>query len=243
MSVSKTPPVDREIQLLRSHRDELVWSLEKADLLKFSEELCKFGVITKQVRSDFAALDCDRLDSKLRVRFILQQVCDKVRQDRPSFHLFLIVLSSFGREVKHVHDLLNEEYVKGEAGSTAESPKVQDTERCLTEQDIPDLVHDLADVAHKWKDVSIALRLPIRVREDHRCNDSSIVKLSNILNDWIAGNYLQPVTISTLKKVLAGPLVRLPTIAEKLSLDDPLPAPKRPRLELSLQDFAVRITY
>ena len=235
MSVAITPLVDRELQLLRSHRDELVWSLEKLDLLKFSEELCKFGIITKQVRSDFAALDCDRLDSKLRVRFILQQVFDKVRQDRPSFHLFLIVLSSFGREVKRVYDLLNEDV----EGSTAQ---IQVTDRCLTEQDIPDLIRDLADVAHKWEEISIALRLPPRVREDHRSRGSSIVKLSNILNDWIAGNYLQPVTISTLKKVLAEPSVGLPTTAEKLSIDDPLPNPKRPRMELSSQ-FAVRITY
>ena len=232
MSVAITPLVDRELQLLRSHRDELVRSLEKLDLLKFSEELCKCEVITQQVTSDFAALDCDRLDSKLRVRFILQQVFDKVRQDRrqdrPSFHSFLDVLSSFGREVKRVYDLLNE---------------IQVTDRCLTEEDIPDLIHDLADVAHKWEEISIALRLPARVREDHRSRGSSIVKLSNILNHWIAGNYLQPVTISTLKKVLAEPLVGLRTTADKLSIDDPLPDQKRPRLDLSSQDFAVRITY
>ena len=225
-----------EIKLIQ---DDLVLALEKIDLHKFSRELCEFGIVSKRVKENFSTLDCDRLDPKLRVRYLLQQVFDKVCQDNALFPAFLIVLSSVGKEVMHVYNYLNERCVKGEARTVGGPSQAHDNDRCLTEQDIPDLVTELASVAYKWEEISILLGLPDHVIEECRTGSSFMIKLRRSLHAWITGAHphVKRIALNTLKDILSGPSLGCSNLADQMTLADTLlPPPKRPCLSCNSQE-------
>ena len=59
---------------------------------------------------------------------------------------------------------------------------MQDTERCLTEDDISELIGELASAAHMWEDIGLALKIPLRIRVDIRKEGgSSIIQLNKAL--------------------------------------------------------------
>ena len=245
MSSEDDEKISKELTLLRTYRDTLTTCCEKLDLLKFSNGLCKLRIISLSVKEDFNSIDGERVDLSLRVRYILKIVFDKIRHDKVFFPALLEALSGCGRELKSVCDILNKEYQKHQkkpSGSVEEV--VQDPERPLTEDDIPDLMDPLASVAHKWEEISIGLRIPLATRvEIRRDVDSFVIKLNRVLHGWVSGDYLKPVTLNTLKSVLVKPMVGLSSVAETLSLEDPLPAAKNPQLNKCCYDSDLRIFY
>ncbi len=219
--------MSRELSVLMSYKDELTSALEKVDVL---DELCQCNIITEGMRSVCTTID-QRVHLKLRVKFLFQLICDKVRNDKAIFHVFLTMLSSLDREMDYLLLCLSEKYYNIETGSDKEPAQADVSDRILTEQDISYLMNELASVAHKWENIGIALNVPIAKLEEISGETSLVKKLYKILNVWIVeGTLLKPVTLKKLKEILKGPIVELPAIADNLEL---LPSLKRPRLDTS----------
>ena len=59
-------------------------------------------IVSKDVKEKIASLDHDHLDSDRKVRYLLQQVCERVREDDKVYDRLVRVLSRLGGGVKHV---------------------------------------------------------------------------------------------------------------------------------------------
>ncbi len=139
----------------------------------------------------------------------------------------LKILKSIG-ELKSVGENLKKLY------NVKEPTQVQVSDRILTEQDIPVLMNELASVAHRWKDIGIALNVPIAKLKNISNEESSKIKLYEILNVWLVeGTLLKPVTLTKFNEILKGPIVELPAIADKLCFINPLPSSNRLCLDIT----------
>ena len=230
------------LQVLLQHKANLESSLALEDLLKLTSELLKCRVVSKEIHNKYASLQ-DHLETDVMVRYLLQQVCERVREDNKVYDKLLRVLSKLGG-VKGVCEAMGKELERVE-GDKASSGAEVGGEMQLVEEDIPDLVELLVRGSHVWEEIGIALHLPKHKRSDCGEDKSSITRLSNILTTWILGDYdgaRRPATLNSLRKALASKTVGLGGIAQKLltykrSLD-PLPVTKKPRLS-----FATEIDY
>ena len=215
----------RECEHSVAPRGALLRALEGEDLEEMVELLHGYGLISADSKESFLSLQCDKARDdgrQLRGRYLLQLVYEKVRSHRFLFYRFLGCLKGGNK----VYDILREERA---TGSVEEAGEVQDTERCLTEDDITELIGVMASVAHLWEDISIALKIPINVQADIRKEGgSSKVQLYKALNYWVLGDCLKPVTTSTLKQALAGPIVGVASIADIIPTIKKPPAHNRP---------------
>ena len=192
------------------------------------------------MRETFRSIDCERVGVKLRVRYLLNLICDIISEDKSLLSVLLIVLSSYGGEMKSLSNVLNKEHQQGTTGMVGEG--TQDLESCLSEGDIPDLLESLANGAHKWEEISIALKLPLNTIEDIRtAGGSAVTKLNKVLHAWISGKFLKPVNLPVLKNVLAKSFVGLTNLADNLHLEDPFSESNRSSLDHSCPDSDIRI--
>ena len=195
--------------------------------MKFSEELCKYALISPKVNLLFAALDHDRLDSKLRIRYLLQLVDEGVRDNASLFNGFLEVLAGYGGCLEKLGRCLGEEGcvsgsgAKGQGqGQGAGKSQARSDADSLSEDDAADLMEILVGVSYKWEELGIALRLPRAVREECRSGSNNTLRLENILHSWLTGGHQRatPPTLKNLKQVLASELVGVADVA--LSLEE-----------------------
>ena len=207
------------LQVLLQYRDELALSLEDADLLKLSKQLTKCRVTSKEAHDKFSSLDKDneRLDTDVKVRYLLQQVCEGVRKDGKAYEKLVRELSRFGGAVRGVCEAMRKELDKAE-GEKASDEAVTASDTCLTEKDIPLVVELVVSGSHKWEEIGVALGLPTHVREECRNAGNNVLKLTKVLTEWISGNYegAKLATLTNLKTVLASKIVQLPVLGEKL---------------------------
>ena len=230
------------VQLLQLHGDSLRSHMKRMDLLHFCEKLCKFRIVSKQMRETFRSIDCERVEAELRVRYLFNLICYKISEDKALFSVLLIVLSSYNGEIRSLYKILSIEYHQRTKSMVGEAAQVQDLDRCLIEGDIPDLVESLASGSHKWEEISIALKFPLSTIEDIRiAAGSSVTKLNKVFHAWVSGNFLKPVNLSVLKNVLAKSFVGLPSLADNLHLEDIFPAYKRSWLDHSYSDSDIGI--
>ena len=93
-----------------------------------------------------------------------------------------------------------------------------DTQTYFSEGDTSVLSEILAEAAYQWEEIGISLQLPEAVLEECRSGSSDTVKLHEVLCKWIMGkySYAVPTTRQSLKRELAGPLVRRGNISKSL---------------------------
>ena len=133
------------LQVLLQHKANLESSLaleEEKDLLKLTSELLKYRVISKEIHNKYASLDQDHLETDVKVRYLLQQVCERVREDNNAYDKLLRVLSKLEGGVKGVCEAMRKELERVEGGKASSGTEVGN-EMQLVEQDIPDLVEFL----------------------------------------------------------------------------------------------------
>ena len=232
------------LQVLLQHKVNLESSLEEEeDLLKLTSELLKYRVISKEIHNKYASLDQDHLETDVKVRYLLQQVCERVRKDNNAYDKLLRVLSRLGGGVKGVCEAMRKELERVEGGKASSGAEVGN-EMQLVQEDILNLVEFLVPGSHFWDAIGIALNLPKHKRDDCGEGKNNVNRLSNILTTWILGDYdgARPATLNSLRKALTSKIVGLGDVARKLltykrSLD-PLPVTKKPRLS-----FATEINY
>ena len=99
--------------------ERLESSLEDTDLVKFSLKLLQSKIISKDVKDNFDCLDSDHLESDIKVRYLLQQVCERVREDDKVYDRLVRVLSRLGGGVKDVCEAMRKELDRIEAGKAS----------------------------------------------------------------------------------------------------------------------------
>ena len=233
-----------EIQILHEHQANLLSAFETQDTRVFSEDLCSFGLITDQMRRDFAALDIDaRLDERrqVRLRYLLQLVHVEVGQHKNKIHVLLDLLRNYSSKLRNLCQILK---VSLESLSTIQRgavDQVQDIDKCISEEDIPDLVEQLTPIADKWEEIALALKIPHHRRVDIRkSGKASIVQLGDVLHEWVTGSS-NAVTLSMLKKVMAGRIVNRPKLAAAISAMEPVS--KRSCLDYDYQGSDLTLSY
>ena len=191
--------------------------MEKIDVSKLSKDLLKNKVILKDVKDKFASLDEDHLSPSERVRYLLQQVCERVREDSKVYERLVSVLSSLGGGVKDVCEAMRKELDRVEGDkSSGGAGKVNEMQ--LAERDISCLMEFLVSGSHLWDEIGIALNLPKHKRDDCGKGSSNVARLSNILTAWIFGGHdgAIPATLDRLKAALASETVGLGNLAVSL---------------------------
>ena len=234
--------------ILRKYMERLESSLEDTDLVKFAFKLLEWKIISKDVKDKFVSLDHDHLDPDRKVRYLLQQVCERVRDEDKVYDRLVRVLSRLGGGVKDVCEAMRKELdrlVGGKASGGAEGGV------CLTERDIPCLVELLVTDRHKWEEISVALALPECVRFECRNLGSNPLKLTKVLREWISGSYknAKSATLENLREALSSEIVGLHNISLRLltfeKSVDPLPEVEtthsniRPQIYLQSYDTEV----
>ena len=174
---------------------------EKEDLVKLC---CNFGVISTEVKNKLEGLDPDkkRLPSKVRVRYLLQQVCDSCRQDGLVYDKFLRVLRELKLTVKEDGGVEENKVCKWAA---------RVGERCLNVQDISSLLEFITEY-HLWEEIGIGLGLPQSVIEQCRERSRYVLRLSSVFLEWtkLAGcDGVKPATLDSLREVLSSKTVGL----------------------------------
>ena len=94
-------------------------SLEDTDLVKFSLKLLHSKIISKGVKDNFDCLDNNHLEADIKVRYLLQQVCERVREDDKVYDKLVGVLSRLGGGVKDVCEAMRKELDRVEGGKAS----------------------------------------------------------------------------------------------------------------------------
>ena len=210
-------PNSCKLRALLQHRADLESCLEGTDLLKLSKELTKYRVMSKEFHVKFSSLDNEHLEIDVKVRYLLQQVCEGVRKDGKAYEKLVGVLSRLGGVVRGVCEAMRKELDKAE-GEQASDEAVTASDTCLTDKDIPQVVELVVSGSHKWEEIGIALGLPTNVREECRNAGNNVLKLTKVLTEWIVGSYkgARKAILTNLKIGLASEIVQLPVLGEKL---------------------------
>ena len=199
--------------LFKRFEEKLEPFLKEADLLKLSGDLLENRVISKDVKDKFGSLDQDHLSPDRRVRYLLQQVCERVKEDDKVYDRLVRVLSRLGGGVKDVC-----EAIKVEGGGA--SCRIElGSEQQLYEKDIQCLTESLVIGSYLWNEIGIALNLPKHKRDDcGKGSSSNVTSLSNILTAWILGCYdgTRPATLDNLRNALCSETVGLGKLAQRL---------------------------
>ena len=202
----------------RTLEEKLAALIDLEDLSQIGTEI---GTIPQSVKKSFVSLDSNSFDSTkpwlLKLRYLLLHVYDQelesgarqqwigalAKYGIPSYLLNLVALgnnrSSFA--VKFTLD--------------TPVPMLSDDPNTylFTESDVPDLTEILADIAYKWKEISLSLNLPENIRSDiattQLLTKSNIICLSSVLLEWIVGKYnsTDPPTLENLRKALVSKIV------------------------------------
>ena len=248
------PRANKECKILQAYHDDLVSQVSTIKLIEFSTELRRSVVISQEVNDVFAVLD-DKVDSKLRLRYLLQHVCEGVKHDVTVFHRFIKALAGYGGHVKLLARRLIAELYGSESGAGPEGEAQADGtcrsqavgyDISLLEDDIADLMEILVGVSYKWEELGIALHLPKAVREECRSASNNSLRLENILCKWLTGSYKRatPPTLKNLKQKLASELVGVVEVA--LSLEERFRESQKPFVTIPVTktlESSLRIVY
>ena len=203
-----------KFRILTVHKENLELLLIKTDVVKLSVELFRHKVITRELKDKLASLDNDQLEPDIKLRYLLQQVCERVREDDKVYDRLVKALSKLGGGVKDVCEAMKKELEGGKASGGAEAGPDQNLYEC----DISHLTEMLVSGSYLWEEIGIALNLPKHKRISCGKGDSDVVRLSNILTAWILGGHdsTRPTTLCTLRTALGSATVYLGNLAQKL---------------------------
>ena len=197
------PQPDQLVKMLHESQ-EVITALERHDIRELFKKMFRMCLVPASQDDLFNSLDLDRLDSELKVRYLLRLVCTKIREDGSVWDKFLKLLTKIGNQ--ELSENLSKQYTH-KSSHPLES-KQGDKDTIFGFQDVKLLLGLLVEVSHKWERVGLALGLPKYKIEDCRGNDN-VVSLSNILTCWICAddNIPAKTSLSSLKKALSKDIV------------------------------------
>ena len=207
------PQPDQLVNMLQESQ-EVITALEKHDIRELFKKMFRMSLVPASQKHLFNSLDLDRLDSELKVRYLLRLVCVKIREDGSVWDKFLKLLTKMGDQ--ELSENLSKQYTHT-SGHPIEYEQ-GDEAIVFGLQDVKLLLELLVEVSHKWERVGLALGLPKYKIDACRGNDN-VISLSNILTCWICADVNIPAktSLSRLKKALSGDIVGESRVA--LNLD------------------------
>ena len=218
------------------------------DLVKLPLKLLESRIISKDMKDKFVSLDQEHLDPDRKVRYLLQQVCERVREDGKVYDRLVRVLSKLGGDVKRVCEAMKE-LTRVEEGNASDGAEVG---VCLTETDIPVVVELIVSSSHKCEEIGIALGLPEYVRDEYKNDGTNPSKLTRCLTAWISGTYdgVKAGTVDSLKAALSSKIVGLPDLAQELdtfnnkvkSISEPTLLPLKCIPEIVFQSYDTEVS-
>ena len=209
---SVSPTKAQVLQLFQRHEKQLVTALSSTELLKLSNNLLKNVVITKEMRDIFASLDHDRLEPELRARYLLRHVLQRIECGCVMYNNLVRAFCGAGGCVRKVVWIISEELTRD---SNTVYPNITMT---LHSDDVPILITCLIQCSHKWEELGIAVGLPTHARIECGNAASNIIKLNNVLINWLTAAHPQAKkpTLTSLKMALASDLVEEGRLASNL---------------------------
>ena len=232
-------------QVLMDNLGKLESSFEEIeDLVKLPLKLLESRIISKDMKDKFVSLDQEHLDPDRRVRYLLQQVCERVREDGKVYDRLVRVLSKLGGDVKRVCEAMKE-LTRVEGGNASDGAEVG---VCLTETDIPVVIELIVSSSHKCEEIGIALGLPEYVRDEYKNDGTNPSKLTRCLTAWISGKYdgVKAGTVDNLKAALTSEIVGLSNIAQELdkfrNISEPTLSPVKCIPEIVYQSYETEVS-
>ncbi len=230
--------------VLLQHQEELESILDTADLYKLSQDLLKKKVLSEDSGHKFASLDPgpDHLEQEVKVRYLLQHVFERVREDGKVYNRLVKVLSRLGGRVRDECDAMNREVAK--ESTTCGGDRNDE----IALKDVPHLVQCLTSGSYAWEAIGIALEIPKHKLVDCGEGKDSVSRLNNILTVYVQADYegARPATVRRLKEALASDIVNQGVLVRKLPTHqsiDTLPDSKRPKLIIiSDQSYDTEVT-
>ena len=163
------------------------------------------------MKNKVSSLDIVGLDCRVCVRYLIRLVYESIQNNDVAWHRFIDVLDTFGNDAEQIRIRLKR--------GTAKHPKRHSMRNKREGNDfITKLMEIIVPCSHKWEEIGIALGLPRNVMEECRSGNSNVIRLYNVLYNWIVGcrEHALPVLLSNLKGALTGPVVGYGSIAAKL---------------------------
>ena len=218
-----------EVEILQHAEKKLLSALCLKDVTTLSVELLKNRLISKTVKNSFATLDRDNLNVDVRIRYLLQHVYDKVKQNCRCFHAFMEVL--LGLDLNDVCETLKEELRRwsflndidtesqlGHSSQTKKRSRISLGSKILNENDVCILTDILIEASHKWEEIGVSLRLLKYEVEECRKGGSNPLRLSNVVRTWLTSAHInaKPPTLDALSRALGSGVVGETSLADQL---------------------------
>ncbi len=233
--------------VLLQHQKELAYLLTSTlDLSHLFRKLLNNNVLSQDFGSKFSSLDPDpdHLEPEVKVRYLLQHVLERVREDGKVFKRLVGVLSRLGGKVKDECDAMN----RGVAQERTSSQGTKNDIKLVT-KDVPYLVKSLVLCSHLWEEIGIALDIPEYKRDDCKRNsEKNVIRLESLLRTYVQGDYegAEPATFNRLKDALAGDIVKRKVLAHRLEMptcesEHALPDTSSFELEILDQSYNIEV--
>ena len=210
----------QKLQVLHNFKEKVESVLEEYDFTKIVQELLRAGILDKNVKKELDCLDHDLLEKDLKVRYLLQNVYERMESDEHIYERLVRVLTKHGGCAKSLCEAMRKEMNKDEGDHA---------DLFLRDSDVPALTEVLVSGSHKWEEIGIAIGLPEYVKNDCGKGDRNPVRLTNILTAWIQGGHdgSSPPTLHNLRAALTGEIVGLPKLALSLNQFASLPGARQ----------------
>ena len=176
------------LKVLRDKEEELVHVLSLKDPVEVANNLFKKCVISDTMWDLFASLDHSSVEPQLEIRYLLRLVYKRLEDDGTVWDKFLNWLAGMGSTFSTVRMELQDQLERTTRSVEVTSAASGEAGAILTSEDAEDLTELLAEIAYKWEELAMALKLPKSEREKCRCGDKDIISLNNVLVSWLNGN-------------------------------------------------------
>ena len=223
-------------QVLYDKEEELVHLLSLKDPMEIANNLFKKCVISDTMWDLFGSLDHSSVEPQLEIRYLLRLVCKRLEDDGTVWDKFLNLLVSMGSTFNTVRKELLDQLERTTRSVEVTSAASGETGAILTTEDAEDLTELLAEIAYKWEELAMALKLPKSEREKCRCRDQNIISLNNVLISWLNGysNMHTATNLHSLASALCGPIVGEYSVGKEL--EEQYRPVTRARLSLLLEN-------
>ena len=220
------------LKVVRDKEEELVHVLSVKDPVEVANNLFKKCVISDTMRDMFASLDHSSVEPQLEIRYLLRLVCERLEDYGTVWDKFLNLLASMGSTFNTVREQLQDQLERTTRSVEVTSAVSGEAGAILTSEDAEDLTELLAEIAYKWEELAMALKLPKSEREKCRIRDKDVISLSNVLVSWLNGNSSTrtATTLHSLVNALCGPIVSEYRVGKEL--EEQYRPVKRARLSL-----------
>ena len=138
-------PQQNQLVKMMQENQVVITALERHDIRELVKKVFQMCLVTASQNDLFNSLDIGRLDSELKVRYLLRLVCEKFREDSSVWDKFLKLLNKIGNQelskslsIQHTHK-----------SSHPLLSKQEDEAIVFELQDVRCLVEWLVEVSHK----------------------------------------------------------------------------------------------